>query len=50
MPVYNLIKGIKRLAKIEAVLDFVTHGLTIDSIELPMQEFESLMDLKDLKI
>jgi len=43
--------GIKSLAKIGAILDFVTYGLTLDSIssiKLPMRPFDSLIDPKEL--
>ena len=35
-PAYNLIIGVKSLAKIGAVLDFATYKLTIDSVTLLM--------------
>ena len=47
-PAYDLIIGVKSLAKIGAVLDFATYKLTIDSIMLPMHHTNSLNDLHDL--
>ena len=47
-PAYDLIIGVKSLAKIRAVLDFATYKLTIDSMTLPMCHTNSLNDLQDL--
>ena len=47
-PAYNLIIGVKSLAKIGAVLDFATYKLTIDGITLPMCHANGLQDLHRL--
>ncbi len=47
-PAYDLIIGVKHLAKVGAVLNFATYKLNIDNVTLPMRHMISLKDLHDL--
>ena len=49
-PVYDLIVGVKSLANIGAILDFANLWVTIAQQKLPMRPFDSLMDLKELRV
>ena len=45
-PMYDLIIGIETLANWKAILNFHSKTLSIDHVELPMQELQSLDDTK----
>ncbi len=45
-PIYDVILGVKSLAKIGTVLNFAENTITIDKVELPMRPHDEFLNIK----
>ena len=45
-PIYDVILGVKSLAKIGTVLNFAKNTITIDKVELPMRPHDEFLNIK----